>query len=106
MSSVDNICLKHFVSSANSNSCEVMTDGKSLMNIKKSKGPSMNQTQLGLFVLHYILNASPSPFFEFINDIIGKHYLTQYLPVQSLHTSKAILFCDIGKRHCGYRRLT
>ena len=41
MSSVDNICLKHFVSSANSNSCEVMTDGKSLMNIKKSKGPSM-----------------------------------------------------------------
>ena len=38
---MDNICLKHFVSSANSNSCEVMTDGKSLMNIKKSKGPSM-----------------------------------------------------------------
>ena len=27
--------------SANSNRWEVMTDGKSLMNIKKSKGPSM-----------------------------------------------------------------
>ena len=34
MSNMDNIYLKHFVSSANLNSCEVMADGK-------SKGPSM-----------------------------------------------------------------
>ena len=33
--------------------------------------------------------------FEFINSIIEKHYLTQCLPVQSPHTTTAILFCDI-----------
>ena len=39
MSSVDVICLKDLVSSANSNSCDVTTDGKSLIKIRKSRGP-------------------------------------------------------------------
>ena len=47
------------------------------------------------YVLHYIPYASPSPFFEFINAIIAKRYLAQYLSVQSPHSTAAILFCDI-----------
>ena len=34
---------------------------------------------------------------QFINTIIAKCYLTQYPSVQSLHASKAILFCGINK---------
>ena len=41
ISSDDVICLKHLVSSANLNSCDVTTDGKSLINIRKSMGPRM-----------------------------------------------------------------
>jgi len=41
MSRDDVICLKHLMSSANSNSCDVTTDGKSLINIRKIKGPRM-----------------------------------------------------------------
>ena len=36
--------------------------------------------------------ASPLSFLKFINAIIGKYYLAQYLPVQSPHTTAAILF--------------
>ena len=39
MSNVDVICLNNFVSSANSNRSDVTIDGRSLINIKKSKGP-------------------------------------------------------------------
>ena len=49
-------------------------------------------------LLHYILHASPSPFFEFVMlAIIGKHYLTQHFPVQSPYTNMTILFCDVRK---------
>ena len=37
--SAEVICLKHFVSSANSNNWDVMTVGKSFINTKNSGGP-------------------------------------------------------------------
>ena len=36
---------------------------------------------------------------EFIN---ANRYLSQYIPIQSPHTSTAILFCDIKKHNYGY----
>lgn len=36
-------------------------------------------------------------FFNFINIIIAKYYLSQQLSAQSLYTSMAVFFCDITK---------
>ena len=46
----------------------------------------------------YCIDLTSALFLQFINLIIVNHYLTQWFPVQSLHTNMAILFCDIMKR--------
>ena len=43
----------------------------------------------------YFAHASPQPFFNYTTAIIANHHLSQWFPVQSPHTSAAILFCDI-----------
>ena len=54
-------------------------------------------TKVRLFVFYYIAHASPQPFSNYTIAIIANHYPTQWFPVQSTHTSAAILFCDITK---------
>ena len=54
-------------------------------------------TKVRLFVFYYIAHASPQPFFNYTTAIIANHHLSQWFPVQSPHTSVAILFCHITK---------
>jgi len=54
-------------------------------------------TKVRLFVFYYIAHASPQPLFIYTTAIIANHHLSQWFPVQSPHTSAAILFCDIPK---------
>jgi len=54
-------------------------------------------TKVRLFVFYYIAHASPQPFFNYTTAIIANHHPSQWFPVQSTHTSTAVLFCDITK---------
>jgi len=54
-------------------------------------------TKVRLFVFYYVAHASPQPLFNYTTAIKANHHLSQWLLVQSPHTSVAILFCDITK---------
>ena len=64
---------------------------------RKADQKSLMRTKVRLFVFYYIAHASPQPFSNYTIAIIANHHPSQWFPVQSTHTSAAILFCDITK---------
>ena len=69
---------------------------------KKADRKSSLHTKIRSYGFNYTVYASPWPLFDFINAIIVNQYIFQWFPVQSPHTSTAILFCDITKPEENY----
>jgi len=64
---------------------------------RKADQKSLMRAKIRSYEFNYTVYISPQPFLIFINVIIVNYYLTQWFPVQSPHTSTAILFYDIKK---------